>query len=225
MFFHDLTTNFSATTQKSEAIFELGRIKQGNKTVEEHNIAFKSLIAKAGLDAKSNNDLLVEQYRRSLNQQVATKVMMMENVPVSIGDWFTKAAVMDNNWRRIQATFGRSSPNQNRNANKPRWAFKSASTYRDPNAMDVDAIKLTPEEKAQLQKDRACFNCQKPGHIAANCFRRKGNSPSTQQPQERMKGKALATHIRSLLQGLTPEEEEEVYKFGQEDQDFPSGDL
>ena len=129
MFFHNLTTEFSATTQKLEAIFKLGHIKQGNKTVEEHNIAFKSLIAKAGLDAKNNNDLLMEQYQRSLNQQVATKVMMMENVSISIGDWFTKAVVMDNNWRRIQATFGQSLQSQNRNSNKPRWPFKSATTY------------------------------------------------------------------------------------------------
>ena len=34
MFFYNLTTDFSATTQKSEAIFELGRIRQGSKTVE-----------------------------------------------------------------------------------------------------------------------------------------------------------------------------------------------
>jgi len=133
----------------------------------------------------------VEQYHRSLNQQVATKVMIMENVSISIGDWFTKAAVMDNNWRRIQATFGRSLPNQNKNSNKPRCAFKSTTTYHDPNAMDVDSIKLTPKEKAQLQKDRACFHCRKPGHVAANCFKKKGNSTPNQQTQERMKGKVL----------------------------------
>ena len=57
--------------------------------------------------------------------------------------------------------------------------------------MDVDTIKITPEEKAQLQKNRACFHCQKLGHIAANCFRKKENSTPNQQTQERMKEKVL----------------------------------
>ena len=43
---------------------------------------------------------------------------------------------------------------------------------RDPDAMDVDMIKitrLTPEERKRCIEKGLCFRCQKPGHLSGAC--------------------------------------------------------
>lgn len=47
---------------------------------------------------------------------------------------------------------------------------------RDPDAMDIDAVQTggrTKEEKAKLIKEKRCFYCEKPGHIASQCWAKK----------------------------------------------------
>ena len=49
---------------------------------------------------------------------------------------------------------------------------KQQQKRKDPNAMEVDAIKtgrLSDEEKAKLLKEGRCFRCKKMGHLSRNC--------------------------------------------------------
>ena len=48
----------------------------------------------------------------------------------------------------------------------------SGRKSRDPDAMDVDAMrtsKLSKEERDKLCEERKCFNCKKRGHLARDC--------------------------------------------------------
>ena len=66
---------------------------------------------------------------------------------------------------------------------------------RDPDAMDVDAMrtsKLSKEERDRLREERRCFNCQKKGHLARDC--RKKNS---EQAERKDKGKKPQSRVRS----------------------------
>ena len=60
-------------------------------------------------------------------------------------------------------------------------------TSRDPNAMDVDMVrlkKLTPQERAKCMKEGRCFKCRKVGHDAKNCrtkYDTMSNPPRTSQ--------------------------------------------
>ena len=43
---------------------------------------------------------------------------------------------------------------------------------RNPDAMDVNAMrtsKLSKEERDKLREEHRCFNCQKKGHLARDC--------------------------------------------------------
>ena len=43
---------------------------------------------------------------------------------------------------------------------------------KDPNAMDVDSVrlpKLTPEEQEKYAKKGLCFHCRKSGHMVSAC--------------------------------------------------------
>ena len=66
--------------------------------------------------------------------------------------------------------------------------------------MEIDAActeERSKEEKAEVIKERKCFICKKPGHIAAKCYSR-----------DKGKGKARATTIKVCA--VKAKEEEEV---------------
>ena len=47
---------------------------------------------------------------------------------------------------------------------------------RDPDTMDVDAMrtsKLSKEKRDRLREERMCFNCQKKGHLARDCRKKR----------------------------------------------------
>ena len=56
--------------------------------------------------------------------------------------------------------------------------------------MDIDAIKqgawLTEAEIKDLQKNNACFYCQKSGHISKNCFKQKRDRSLLADKQPRL---------------------------------------
>jgi hypothetical protein len=81
---------------------------------------------------------------------------------------------MANAYRQVSNRFrnyGNFGGNQN-------WNNKR-SPQRDPNAMDVDTVTidaLTPEERSDLMRKGACFNCRQIGHISQNCPKKRGNN-------------------------------------------------
>ena len=71
---------------------------------------------------------------------------------------------------------------------------------RDPDAMEIDAARTeerSKEEKAKLIKERKCFICEKPGHIAAKCY-------------SRDKGKGKARAATSKVRVAKTKEEVEI---------------
>jgi hypothetical protein len=61
----------------------------------------------------------------------------------------------------------------------PNWADTYArKRRRDPDAMDVDAVQvLSPEQekKRKLCKEGKCFLCEKQGHLAQDCSKKRQN--------------------------------------------------
>jgi len=42
---------------------------------------------------------LVEEFKRGMNGGIRRKLMEMENLPVSIKQWYRRATALDRNWR------------------------------------------------------------------------------------------------------------------------------
>ena len=86
---------------------------------------------------------------------------------------------------------------------------------RDPNAMEVDALKtdrLSKEEREKLSKEGRCFQCKKQGHMSRDCPDKK---KSDKEPKKNDKDKG-ATKVRTAVINEDEEEEDNMTKVGSE---------
>ena len=216
-FTQDLKNAFKETNKKHNALHELRHIKQGSDTIDDFNNMFKLLVSQT----KITDDLtLVDAYRDVIKPQIAHQILMMENIPTTINDWYEKAATFDNNYRRLTKQIRKFKPK----SSSHNFKFKTAE--KDPNAMDIDA--LCPQEQKGLKEQGRCFFCKEKGHYARNCPKRttmyggpggKGRGPGMRGQAGkpggswRNKGKRKMTpfkngaHIRAILEGCSNEEE------------------
>src|SRR5271154_1250238 len=151
----------------------------------------------------SDNLHLINYFRRGLNQAIARKIALSDNVPDTIEGWADRAIQYDTNYRLNQAIFGMNERRENRT---------SSPRQRDPNAMDIDV--LTTNERTRLMKIGACFRCRRTGHLSRDCpnfYQPKKEVPKPAEPKK-WKGKEMATHIRSLLASMDEEEKDEFFK-------------
>ena len=82
--------------------------------------------------------------------------------------------------------------------------------------MEINAAhteECSKEEKAKLIKERKCFICEKPGHIAAKCYSR-----------DKGKGKARTTTSKVRAAKVKEEEEEEVKEDNKTEESPPDYD-
>jgi hypothetical protein len=103
-----------------------------------------------------------------------------------------------------------------------RYGFRSP-TYRDPNAMDVDALLAAATDDWKMQYK--CYNCDKPGHFAKDCKqpkRKKGNFPQKKTfhgkgGKKQWTPGALRAHVRSIMDDMDEEDQEAFYAEAEEE--------
>ena len=96
-------------------------------------------------------------------------IYSMEMVPTTINDWYKKALTFQMHYERAGEVEQR-----RRNPAGTYRPFVTTLTTpaKDPNAMEVDTIKvakLSKEERERCMKEGLCLRCRKKGHVAQNC--------------------------------------------------------
>ena len=154
----------------------------------------------------------------------------MQNPPDTLEEWIAKAKTFHNQKLRIDELKRGTRYSNFRTPNSP-----SPRTSFDPNAMDVDAVrlkKLSPQECAKCMKEKRCFRFRKTGHDTRNCRTKtnptSGPSRPSQQilraeevpvvpPTVKTKSSPFAEYAQSL--GKSEEELLQTLKLCYEDQD------
>ena len=187
-FMKDLKAAFDSTTEETDAENELRILKQGTMPAEELFTEFELLCGRAKIiDDKHKIEIL----KQTMNQRLLTKIVYSESPPKTFAQWKDKAIRFDQNWRLAQAMLGKPIPkdkgrnNQNQGARYTGTRYPSRygqerTTTRDPNAMDIDA--MTTDERYDLLRKGACFNCKQTGHMAKDCPKKRSNPPRSDKP-------------------------------------------
>ena len=184
----------------------------------------------AGNSGITDNSALIGYFQKGIKNVLMEKIYAMETVPTTIEGWINKAQIFENNWKQGQIVKkekhydGNERTRQNPFHSKPYQGTKP----RDPNAMDVDRITLSPEEKDRYFREALCFECGQKGHRAAVCRNRQGPSRPRFNPSRaniratdtRVDPKDKAIAIKALLEGMTEEEKASTFKTLGEDVDF-----
>ena len=209
-FLQQLIGSFKEVDEEGSALLRLERIKQGTKTVEDHNNEFKLLKQQAKLEDEKT---LINLYRRSISQQIVEKIISHNPMPNTLQGWMNKAVTLDKQWRIMKGIL-----DQSRKKNgSGRYFHFGGTSRRDPNAMDVDAL-LEEDRKKQYR----CFNCDQPGHFTNECKqpRKKGNFQKYQGKKGPQRDKwmpsKLRTHVRTILDEMDEEEQEEFFEEAEE---------
>lgn len=116
-----------------------------------------------GVSGINENSALIGYFQTGIKPALMKQIFAMEHVPSTIEGWIEKASLFDSNFRMAQAISRGNSyqtPPQYQNKYKPYHGAKP----RDPNAMDIDGVTLSREEKDRHFKEGLCFECGNKGH-------------------------------------------------------------
>jgi hypothetical protein len=212
-----LEESFKPFDAAGDALFEMRNMKMGqDASIDEHVAKFKILVSQTGL---GDSAALADFFRETLPSGLQRQILTSDPPPVTLNDWYDKAARFHNNWRRMQKILGRGNRNawtpQNRAVPPGHLGYGNGTRKfifpkkeRDPNAMDVDRLSI--EERNALMKEGRCFKCKHLGHMAREC--KQGSQPQTTKTTTPKKwgGLEAAAHIRALTATMDEDEKKKL---------------
>ena len=195
---------------------KLSSLKQTG-SIQEYITNFREHMFASGI---TEDVALIGYFQNGIKHRLVIQIYSMENVPTTIEKWIEKALLFNSNWKHAQSI-------EKRDSNQGNYSFQQQSTPKDPNAMDIDGVTLSKEEKDAYYKQGKCFNCGRTGHCAAFCctktnnnsFKpRKWNNNYNKNGEGSKESKGVA--IKALLEGLSHEEKGTALKEALGDEDF-----
>jgi Retrotransposon gag protein len=200
---------FSPVDAEGKARTDIKHLKQGSGPVDDYIAQFRILASRCGI---SDDKSLIEYFMDGLNVKLLEKVYMMETMPTMITAWYEAAAKFDGQYRQVKAIIGKLKHNPD--AVKAVPAPQVTYVICDPNTMDVDAVRLTQEERLDNFRKGKCFICHQTGHRSSD--HKGGRTPPQNNqgrfvPQKRNAADAYKK-IRALVAELPEEEKEKVFK-------------
>ncbi len=175
---------FTNTNKKNDAYRDLQKLRHTDD-LDTFIARFKQLVTAAELDIDSHG--VIEIFKQGVKHALITNVLtatdydpnatytfaeMEKRVHDSLLRWINSQAYKRQDQKqRLYTAFGVKS----RGGGQP-FRGGRCTTSQGGDAMDVDATtftQLSEEEKKKLQANNACFYCQKRGHRANDCRKKK----------------------------------------------------
>ena len=175
---HDVTG--TAITWLSTKRMTKGKNNTYSPTLIEYISHFKNYSALASI---TNQNVLIGYFSAGIPSPLMHWVMSMDTVPSTINNWYKKAISFQTQWEGAEEVSKRNS----KPAHQSYHSFSTPAKTHDPDAMDIDVIrvgKLTAEERKKCMEKGLCFRCRQPGHMSSKCPKHKENTPKVRQVVE-----------------------------------------
>ena len=168
-FQQDFETTFVDTNAAREAMNWLSttRINTGEQ-LQEYINTFKLNVVRAKYDEIKDATTLISYFSAGLPTWIMHRIQAMDTVPTTLALWYEKAAhfrLQKEIARKIALMHHGNAPSPPRTNQNPRSNLRPP---RDPNAMDIDALNLSPVERSRCLRDRLCFICKQPNCSTRN---------------------------------------------------------
>lgn len=177
VFSEQLSVVFDHTDYSGSADNRLLRIQQGNRTVADYSIEFRTLAAEARWDEAALRAVFVKGLKEQLKDELAAR-----DVPADLQSLIDLVSRLDSRLRERRAERGQRPPSAF--FSKPSYPPRSApfdstpSAFSSPShmptldkeeAMQVGGAGLSPEERLRRMRAGGCLYCGKLGHLLAGC--------------------------------------------------------
>ena len=181
----DFLDKFSALfileNTKNQAIAWMTMAKVDKKTpLMEYISQFKN---NAALSEINNEDVLINFFSRGIPPSLMKRIYRMDTVPTTINKWYQQTLRFQHIWEKTnEITKGRPNPFHNRQHKQHNNRYK-----KDLNAMDVDAVQISQQERERRSRDNLCFRRGRSGHRIANCrnpfLKKEGKKPENKKSE------------------------------------------
>jgi hypothetical protein len=143
---------------------QLDTLKQDKEGVKWYTVTFNHLLKQAGFDEDDKGS--VSLYRKGLLPGLHEACIRHKPMPTSMKEWQEVAAKEQLIFCNIQHVQTQRGLGQHTPTPKPKFQTPPTHFWKapGPNTMNVDLTTTGDNTSTCL-----CYNCQKPGHIKANC--------------------------------------------------------
>ena len=170
----DYDQNFNPFDTKVKVGHDISRLFQKpgknedrtpNDGFQEYINKFENLTTKVQFEDKLT---AITHFSTGLNKQISTMILLsMTSPPDTLKEWIEKAKLFQGHKLCIDKLHRGGHYNNFWPQSSP-----TTRTTQDPNAMEVDFMKLkklSSQERAKCMREGWCFKCRKVGHDAKNC--------------------------------------------------------
>ena len=117
----------------------------------------------------TDHNVLIGFFSAGIPSRLMKSIYSMEMVPTTIDNWHKKALTFQTHYKRAREVEQR---RKNPTGTYHPFTTTPTTPARDPNAMEVDVIKvakLSKEERERCMREGLYLRCRKKGHVAQNC--------------------------------------------------------
>src|SRR6202522_129193 len=209
----NLKRAFEASDSEGDARAKLRQLNQGKDSVDDYVAQFRILAGKARM---TDDAALTEYFMEGVNTGIIQKIFAQEKLPATITEWYERTSRCDSHYRRVQEILGRrrgtSGNAQTTNDMKKPFIPRFTPKEQDPNAMDVDG--LSTKERTEHVAKGQWFKRHEKGNLARNSEEQKLNQKLGQYKKT---AKTVLAQIKNIVAGMDPEEKDEIYEDGFEE--------
>jgi hypothetical protein len=199
---------FVDTAAKEHAMRKFNNLEQKGNEIDDYIIEFNNLCSRLKFDRRTQ--LLIDKFCDGLSKGIHSKILQLDIWPETLEEWQeTARRTVRRNTIMRERVGGRGNWNLSTKAARWKEALEgnnkgACQKSKDDDKMQIDLAlvgenytqpygfgprleKLTPELCQQLMRERKCFRCRQPGHMANDERCGLYNAKAQTEKQERIR--------------------------------------